>query len=503
MPVTLRSQPLIRADVVVVGAGTAGSVVAGRLAERRDRTVLVLEAGPDHGSLGSAGWPADLLDATHLPDSHDWGYQGTGSGGQPLRFDRARVVGGCSAHNGCSQTVGWAGDYDAWAASGLSGWGAQEFSTHLRTASERMRIRRYRDDEVQPFHRAFVAASVAAGLPQRADLDRLDGKPGVDIAPINIVDGNRWNAAFAYLDPVRHLPEFTITDVALVSRVLVDSGRVVGVEYIREGESHLVECGHVVLASGAYGTPEVLLRSGIGPADELTTLGITVQADLPGVGRNLHDHPTVAYEFDASAELVRRLDAFGSTAGWVPEEQSIAKAASSVADGPFDLHIYPWVEPRADSLHGWAVVLPVGLLTPRSRGSLRLRSNDPLSLSSPDHRYLSDPSDVVALSDGITLLDSLVADADFAQLLGRRRNPPEVGESRTDWMRRTHTHYWHPAGTTAMGIDPRTAVTHANGAVHGVTGLTVADASLFPAIPRATPALPVVAAAELIAAGIA
>ena len=364
------------ADVVVVGAGTAGAVVAGRLVERGDRSVLVVESGPDYGPFGSGRWPADLLDAATLPLSHDWGYVGPGAGGRSLDLARARVVGGCSTHNGCSQSVGWAGDYDGWAAAGLTGWSAAEFGGHLASASERMRITRYPDDQVQPLQRAFLAASTALGLPRRADLDDVHGGAGVDVTPVNIVDGSRWNAAFGYLDQVRASPLLTVAADTCVVRVLLQSGRVVGVEMVRGGRPHIVACGHVVLAAGAYGTPEVLLRSGIGAADELTRLGIGVAADLPGVGRNLHDHPTLALEFDATAELVARLEEFRTATGWLPEEQCIAKVASSVSDGPYDLHVFPWVEPRADSPHGWVVVLPVGLLTPRSRGSLCLAPGD-------------------------------------------------------------------------------------------------------------------------------
>jgi len=281
-------------DVVVVGAGTAGAVVAGRLVERGDRSVLVVEAGPDYGSSGSGRWPADLLDAATLPPSHDWGYVGPGAGGRPLDLARARVVGGCSTHNGCSQSVGWAGDYDGWAVAGLTGWSAAELGRHLAAASERMRITRYSDEQVQPLQQAFMEASIGLGLPRRADLDDVQGGAGVDVTPVNIVDGLRWNAAFGYLDPVRESPLLTVLPDSPVVRVLLRGRRVVGVELLRQGRLHTVACAQVVLAAGTYGTPEVLLRSGVGAGDELGRLGVAVHANLPGVGQNLHDHPTVA-----------------------------------------------------------------------------------------------------------------------------------------------------------------------------------------------------------------
>ena len=409
-------------------------------------------------------------------------------------------MGGCSTHNGCSQSVGWAGDYDAWAAAGLTGWSASEFGVHLDSAAQRMRIRRYRDEEIQPFQLAFMAASAVAGLPRAADLDDLEGRAGVDVTPVNIVDGIRWNASFGYLDPVRHNGFLTVCASTRAVRIVLRGPRAVGVEVLRDGRVHQIACDHVVVASGTYGTPELLLRSGVGPAADLSALGITVNADLPGVGRNLHDHPSVTLEFDATSELVTRLDSFRSATGWLPEEQCVAKARSSVADGPYDLHFYPWVEPRADSPYGWIVVLPAALLTPRSRGSVTLDPQDPMGASVLDHRFLSHPDDVVALADGLALLSELADGAELSPLLGRRRNPREDGEDTDSFIRRTHSHYWHPAGTAAMGLDPARAVTGPTGSVHGIDGLTVADASLFPSVPRATPALPVVALGELIAA---
>jgi choline dehydrogenase len=487
-------------DVVVIGAGTAGSVVAGRLSERGDRRVLLIEAGPDYGSATSGRWPAELLDATTLPTTHDWGYRGPAADGREIPFERARVLGGCSTHNGCTQSWGWSGDYDRWAASGLAGWSAADLRPHFATASERMRVRRYADDEVQPLQEAFVAACESEGIPRRADLDDLDGGVGVDVSPVNVVDGVRWNASFGYVAPVRLSGHLEVWDDAVVQRVVIESGRVTGVVVERHGEVIVVPCGDVVLCAGAYGTPEVLVRSGIGSVSDVTAAGAELLVELVGVGANLHDHPAVTLEFDASALLVARLDAFRAEHGFLPEEQALAKIASGTSEGPYDLHLYPWIEPRPDSPTGWSVVVPVGLLTPRSRG--RLVVNGPAVPSTPDHGYLGSAVDRAALADGLEVATRLCRGDSLAPLLGVRRNPLHDGESLDDWMRRTHSHYWHSAGTARMGAADARGVCDADGRVHGVDGLRVADASLFPEVPRATPALPVVVVGERIAASI-
>ena len=484
-------------DVVVIGGGTAGCVVAGRLAERADRRVLLIEAGPDYGNRTSGRWPSDLLDASTLPTSHDWGYRGPAAGERALAFDRARVMGGCSTHNGCTQSWGWSGDYDRWAATGLSGWAAADLLPHFDSATERMRVHRFEEFEVQPFHRAFVDACEAEGIPRAADLDSLDGGVGVDVSPVNIVDGVRWNASFAYIDPVRELGHLEIWHDTSARRIVIKSGRVTGVEIIKDSVMTVVSCDQVVLCAGAYGTPEILMRSGIGRSEDLASLGVETQVELPGVGGNLHDHPAVTLEFDASSELVTQLDAFRVEHGWLPEEQALAKVSSASSHGPFDLHIYPWVEPRPDSTTGWAAIVPVSLLTPASRGRLRVGPDGGVV---PDHAYLAAPSDRASMADGLATAQHLCAGDELAPLLGTRLNPQQPGEGIDSWMTRTHSHYWHPAGTAAMGPAERGGVCDADGKVHGVVGLTLADASIFPEVPRSTPALPVVVVGERIAA---
>jgi choline dehydrogenase len=490
-------------DAIVVGAGTAGSVVAGRLAEAGMR-VTVLEAGPDYGPPDSGRWPNDLLQVSaSLPVGHDWGYTGQGAGGQQLVFERARVVGGCSAHNGCALSVGWRGDYDRWAGAGMTGWSGEELTPLFARAAERMRVQRFGEGQVQPFMRAYLDTAVAAGIDETDDLGDLDGEVGCGTELMNIVDGVRWNSAFGFLDPVRGRPELEVVGDALVDRVLLEGDRAVGVQAIVAGESREYHADLVVLSGGAYGSPEVLLRSGIGPADELRRLGVENRIDLPGVGKNLHDQPAIELQFEGTSRLAQQAAAFGKAFGWLPEEQVMVKLKSSASAGPYDLHVYPWMERDVAVPSGWLCVIAVGLLTPASRGHLRLRSDDPKVRADIDHRFLSEESDAIALQPGLRWALDAARSEPFCSYLGSPLQWPSDTEDDTsliEWIRLRHAHYWHPAGTCRMGPDgDPSAVVDCRGRVIGVQGLNVADASIFPQIPRSTPTLPVVVAGERIA----
>jgi choline dehydrogenase len=449
----------VEAEVAIVGGGTAGAVLAGRLAAA-GRDVLVIEAGPDYGPADAERWPADLLDATTLPTSHDWGYREG-----RLALDRAKVIGGCSVHNGCTQNTGWRGDYDAWAAAS-PGWSADDLAPGFARAREALRLRTYAPEEIQPFQAAFLEAAAACGHRLTDDLDDLDGGAGAGCAPVNIVDGIRWNTAFAYLDPVRErLRILARTQVERVAPGRVHAGPVE------------IAASEVVVCAGAYGTPELLLRSGLGDR-------------LSGIGRGLQDHPAVQLEFAGSAELAARLAEFARH-HWLPEEQAILKLASPVCEGPYDIHVYPWIEPDAGAPHGWKCVFPAALVRPRSRGAV--------GLGRIDHRHLSDPADVAALAHAVGALLDLAAQPSLAPLLGAPQGA-RPGADREAFVREHHVHYWHPGASCPMGADPaRGAVADEQARLHGIPGIRIADASIFPAIPRATTALPTTVVGERVA----
>ena len=503
-PVSTSEREAVRsADTVVVGGGTAGAAVAGLLASRGDRRVVVLEAGPDYGAFHGGRWPADLLDATDIPASHQWGFDsGQTYVDRVVPFERARVIGGCSAHNGCTALWGHRADYDGWAALGLAGWKADELLSVFRDVSERLGVRTYVPDELTPFQRAFLETAGAVGVPRVNDLNDLDGGVGVAPMPANVRDGVRWNASFAYLDPVRAGGDLTVIGDALVDKVLIRDGRVNGVAFVDPAGPAQIVCDEVVVAGGTYGSPTILLRSGIGPADELRALGIEPVVDRAGVGRNLHDHPAFELRFAASAELARETDAFAATR-WHPAEQVVAKARSNAGD-PFDLHVYPELSRDLGTPGGWRAVIPVACLTPRSRGAVRLRDRDPASAPAIDHRFLSESADVDVLADGLALVQEIVATEPLRSSLGERVAPRELPRNRSEaeeLIRRQVVHYWHPVGTCRMGPESDAdAVTDAHGRVRGIEGLRVADASLMPATVRATTNVPTLVIGEKIAA---
>ena len=493
------------ADTVVIGGGTAGAAVAGLLAEHSDQTVLLLEAGPDYGSFADGRWPAELIDAGAIPTTHDWGYDsGKQYASRVITFERARVIGGCSSHNGCAAIWGSSADYDGWAALGNPGWSTDELRPLFRAASERLRVRIPEPGEVTPFQRIALDAASDAGIPRVADLNNLDENLGMAPSPANIANGVRWNTAFAYLDPVRERFNLTIVGDLACDRLEISSGRVHAVVVAGRDGPVRIEAGRVIVAAGTYGSPAILLRSGIGDSSELRAAGITPVHDLPGVGRNLHDHPRVSLSFAGTRELEEMMAAFARD-HWMPEEQTIAKARSSRCTGAFDLHIYPVGGPDTTTRTGWRWTLEVACLTPLSRGELSIASADVAAPPIIDHRYLSDreEEDLRVLTDGVALAREIAAKPALFRFVGREISLGGSIQTRTEaeaFVRANCLHYCHPVGTCRMGpAGDRSAVVDARGRIHGLDNAYVADASIMPVIPRANTNLPALVVGERIA----
>jgi len=424
----------VRYDVLVLGGGSAGCVLAARLSEEESRTVCLVEAGPDYGPYEAGGWPRELLDSGGIPDSHEWDPDES-----PFSPLRAKVLGGCSAHNAC--LLVWPPD-------------APELEPYLRRALETIAPEPFyfAEDEFTPWFAGVAEACAEHGV---------EVMPG----PYNIRDGVRWNAAFAYVDPARGRPNLTIRGDALVDRMLFEGERAVGA--VVSGET--VAADTVVLSAGACGSPAILLRSGVGPEAQLDALGIDVVAPLDAVGANLQDHASAKLVFEPSDELRERTRAQGPP---VPFSNGIAKTD--------DLHVLPIAERTGDGAH-----LTVALLQPASRGRVRLRSADPAVSPEIDHRLLSDRRDRQALLDGLQLAHRLAA-TEALRRLGRPVELPD--EQRIDT---TLGIYFHPVGTCATG-----PVVDEDGRVHGFENLYVADASVLATIPRANTHLATLAVAE-------
>jgi choline dehydrogenase len=493
------------AETIVIGGGTAGAAVAGLLSEHSEQTVLLLEAGPDYGSFAGGRWPTELIDASTIPTTHDWGYDsGKQYASRVIGFERARVIGGCSSHNGCAAIWGSGADYDGWAALGNLGWSTDELRPLFRAASERLRVRIPERDEITPFQNIAIEAAADAGIPRVADLNNLDENLGTAPSPANIANGVRWNTAFAYLDPVRERTNLTIVGDSACERLEISSGRVMAVVVAGRDGPVRIEAGRVIVAAGTYGSPAILLRSGIGDSSELRAAGISPMHDLPGVGRNLHDHPRVSISYAGTRELEQMMAAFARD-HWMPEEQTIAKARSSRCTQAFDLHIYPVGGRDLATRTGWRWTLEVACLTPRSRGALRIASADVTTAPIIDHRYLSDPDDedLRVLADGVALIRDIAAKPAISRLVGTEISLSSSIQTRTEteaFVRSNCLHYYHPVGTCRMGpANDRSAVVDARGRIHGLDNAYVADASIMPVIPRANTNIPALVVGERIA----
>ena len=428
--------PVTRFDVLILGGGSSGCVLAARLTEDADRSVCLVEAGPDYGPFDAVRWPAEILDARNIPSTHDWETSTDERG-----TSRAKVIGGCSAHNACLVLRGTEDDYNEWG----HGWSEAELRSYLDRAEAELQTQPEVADEAPPWHAATIEAARSLGFqagPYRA----------------NAVDGVRWNAAFAYLDVARPRSNLTIRPKSHVDRLRLRGGRVIGA-VLADGEE--LRAKVVVLACGTYGSPAVLLRSGIGPG-----LGI----DLP-VGENLIDHPGVNVEWEAAVDLAPP-DGQASYGMLVPEP---------------DLQLVPWASQREGA--ECVPTLLAFLMKPRSAGRLTLQSDDPLAPPLIAHAHLSDERDMQPIVRDVELARQVAATEPVASLVARETAPGEVDVE--EYVRANVRGYYHPVGTCSIG-----SVVDGQLRVVGVENLYVADASVMPTIPRANTHLTALAIAE-------
>lgn len=479
-------------EIAVIGAGAAGCVLAARLSEDPARRVVLLEAGPDYPTLEQL--PEDLRDGWRCAGSHDWSYRDEATGAPVAR---ARVVGGCSATNGTIALRGTVRDFDGWAARGNPGWSYaevlpafrsleddQDFADRWHGQGGPLPIRRYRAKELTTVNAAAHEAAAQVGFPEVADHNR-PGTTGLGHAPVNAIGGVRMSAAMTYLAQARGRPNLVLLADALVDRVLIHQGRAVGVLL---ADGRIVRADHVVLAAGTYGSAAVLLRSGVGPADELRALGIDVRADLPGVGANLQEHPGVSVIWP-----------LGRTQPDGPRFQVVVTWRSgSDEEADHDMQHVPAGTPQLF----W---VSAAVMTPRSRGTVKLASPDPAATPRIRLNLLKDPLDLARMIEGVRSARRIGTHKSLAALASGPEQWAGAGiEDDAELARAVKAAVWtyhHAVGTCAMGPSPAAgAVVDANGAVHGMDALTVADASIMPVIPAANIHLTTLMIAERIAA---
>jgi choline dehydrogenase len=495
-------------DVAIVGAGSAGCVLAARLSESAERSVLLLEAGPDYPS--PSGLPADVASAWMPTRSHDWGFVSEPDAlARTVELPRARLVGGCSATNATFAMRGSPADFDAWEALGNGGWSFADVLPAFKAAERDLDypenewhgrtgpipIRRYRRDELRAPHAAALEAASASGHQTIADHNR-PWAVGVGPAPMNAVDGVRMSTALTYLAQARGRPNLTIRPDVLVDRVVLRGTKATGVRLARPTKT--VQADTVVLAAGAYGSPAILMRSGIGSPAALAPLGIDVVVDLAGVGEGLADHPLLSVDFPAP-----RLDPPG------PRFQVAMTWHSSQADpaGAPDLFLGSSSAVELDtSPTGAGFMLLVSLLQPRSHGCVSILSADPSAKPRIELAHLREDSDVARFVEAIQMARRLGRQAPLAALAAGPELSPGPGVALEDavaletFARAAVTTFHHPAGTCRMGKDPSAgAVVDARGRVHGVEEVVVADASIMPRIASAPTNLTTVMIAERIA----
>jgi choline dehydrogenase len=497
-------------DVIVIGAGSAGCVLAARLSENSSCKLLLLEAGPDYPTL--AELPADLADGRHVADSHDWGYVSEAdAAGRSIALPRGRVVGGCSAVNATFAVRGFPGDYDAWTAAGNPGWSFEDVlpffckaeadldfgDAQWHGATGPTPIRRYSPRERSAFSQAFLEAARAAGHAAIADHNQ-PGALGAGPAAVNALDGIRMSTTLTHLAQARGRANVTIRAGVVVDRIETHARRAVGV---RLSGGEVIECGTVVLAAGAYGSPAILLRSGVGPADDLRGSGIAPVVVLPGVGQNLIDHPLVGLRVPLPGEP-----------GALPRHQVLVtwKSRSAGAEYACDMHLFssgPHLDPGTGRCFG---AVSFSVMKPSSRGELRLRSADALAPPRIRPAHLETASDRARMREGLLEARRVARTVPLAGLVvGDELSPApgiddQDGEALDAAIRAKVSTYHHPVGTCAMGpSSERGAVVDARGHVHGLDGVVVADASIMPDIPAGNTNLPAIMIAERIAAWLA
>jgi choline dehydrogenase len=491
-------------DVVIIGAGSAGAILAARLTEDPQRSVLLLEAGPDYPHFEQLPEEVKYGYATEIDimtSDHNWQFVGKATDqADEMLVPRGKVTGGSSAINGQVCLRGVPEDYDAWAAMGNNQWAFQElvpyfrkleadrdFNNDLHGSDGPIIVHRFKRHTWLPPQVAFYDACRAAGFPDSPDHNHPDST-GVGPTPFNNPDGIRWSTALGYLSQARHRLNLTLQANCLVRRIVFDGTQARGVEVERGGEKFLVEGEEIILSAGAIGSPHILMLSGIGPAEHLASLGIPLVAALPGVGQNLRDHPAAwvtwrtkdGFPLDGKAprtQLCLRYTAEGST---LRNDMKISMQSFATER----------VNRGGNRMNALGIRMLAGIQLAVGKGELRLTSTDPKVQPFLDYRYLEDEFDRQRLREAIRLCVKLGEHAAFRDIIAERLAPSDAvlaSDAALDaWLLKEVTTSQHISCTCKMGpaSDPM-AVVDQYGRVYGVDRLRVVDASIMPDCIRA------------------
>ena len=518
-------------DYIIVGAGSAGCVLANRLSSDSSKTVLLLEAGPENTAL-SLKMPAAVLSNLNST-KHNWAFQSEPEphlNGRTLKHDRGKTLGGSSSINGMVMIRGHALDFEGWRQAGCEGWSYADVLPYF------MRMENYsggadeyrgvggpmqveRPDPHDPITLAFLEAGQQAGHAFTNDICGYR-QEGFGLLDRSIYKGGRWSAADGYLSPARDRSNLSVQTDTQVQRLVIEDGAATGVTYKDKNGNAFTAIANteVILSAGVVGSPQLLMLSGIGPASHLKDLGIEVVKDLPGVGQNLNDHPDFVLKFKClkPVSIWPQTRLLGKTlAGirWLINKDGVCASnhfdtvaclrSSPELDHP-DIQLT--ISPVAVDDKTWrplpmhAFQIHVGLMQAHSRGQIDLRSSHPADPPRIQVNYLQDPRDKDALRKGIGIVRELVSQPAFQSLCGDEIYPGLHKQSDDDLdacLIEKTVSQWHLSGTARMGAKTDLgAVVDPQGKVHGVDKLRVVDASIMPVVTNGNTNSPTIMLAE-------
>jgi choline dehydrogenase len=511
-------------DYVVIGSGSAGGVVAARLSEDPNLSVLLLEAGPEDDDE-MISMPLGF--STLFKTKWDWDYETTPQkhlGGRRAYWPRMKALGGCSSMNAMIYIRGNHADYDEWRDGfGATGWGHDDVLPYFKKAEHNTRLGDAFHGTGGPLHvedrgysheltHAFVESAVSGGLKRNDDFNGAE-QDGAGLYQVTCKKGRRWSVADAYIRPAMGRPNLTVRTSAFVTRILLDGTRATGVAYTRGGEDHVAQAGaEIVLSGGAINSPQLLMLSGIGPGAHLREHGIEVAVESPGVGQNLQDHPVsgiLSYTKDTTdvaemlglGNLVRwKATGKGPLSSNVAESGAFYASRDDLSAPDIQLHVAP-TGFYNNGMHEpvrRALTTAVTLVNVQSKGQIRLRSADPTWHPDIDPGYFDDRTDLDAMLAGFRRAFEILGQGAVAKLIDEPWVPATTTPSDDDLIEaigRLGQTLYHPVGTCAMGtvegsvVDPELKV-------NGVDGLRVVDASVMPRVPRGNTNAPTIMIGE-------